>query len=53
MLKHFPLSQAYPLGSMSYVVCTIMAIVFFHETVDIQKWIGVLLIMAGCIIIAK
>lgn len=53
MIKHFPLSVAYPLGSMSYAVCMIMSVVFFHEQVDYTKWIGVLLIMAGCAIIAK
>ncbi len=31
----------------------IAAIVFFHEDVDMVKWIGVLLIMAGCYLIAK
>ena len=53
MIKHFPLSVAYPLGSMSYVACMFMAIIFFHEDVDYTKWIGVFLIMAGCAIIAK
>lgn len=53
IIKHFPLSEAYPLVSLSYVFGMIAAIVFFHEQVDISKWIGVLLIMAGCFIISK
>lgn len=53
MLRVFPLSIAYPLSSLSYVFGMIAAIVCFHEQVDIVKWIGVGLIMAGCCLIAK
>ncbi|MBQ0073737.1 MAG: EamA family transporter [Prevotella sp.] len=53
MIKHFPLSVAYPLGSLSYAICLVTAVIFFHETVDYTKWIGVFLIMAGCAIIAR
>ena len=44
IVKHYPLSMAYPM---------VAAIIFFHEHVDITKWIGVFLIMTGCILIAK
>ena len=53
IIKHYPISTAYPLVSLSYVFGMIAAIVFFHEHVDIGKWIGVLLIMAGCCIISR
>ena len=53
IVKHFPLSLSYPMVSLSYVFGMIAAIVFFHETVDCLKWIGVFLIIAGCILIAK
>lgn len=53
IVKHFPLSQAYPLVSLSYVFGMLAAIVFFHETVDMTKWLGVLLIMVGCALIMK
>lgn len=53
IIKHYPFSMAYPMVSLSYVFGMIAAIVFFHEQVDIYKWIGVLLIMAGCYFIAK
>lgn len=52
MLKHYPLSQAYPMVSLSYVLGMVAAIVFFHETVDVVKWVGVLFIMLGCALIA-
>ena len=53
IIKHYPISTAYPLVSLSYVFGMIAAIVFFHEHVDMDKWIGVLLIMAGCYFITK
>ena len=53
IVKHFPLSMSYPMVSLSYVFGMISAILFFHETVDYQKWIGVFLIITGCFLIAK
>ena len=53
ILKHFPFSMAYPMVSLSYVFGMIAAIIFFHEPVNLAKWVGVLLIMAGCYFIAK
>lgn len=53
IVKHFPLSMAYPMVSLSYVFGLLAAVIFFHENVDLAKWIGVLLIMIGCYIIAK
>ncbi len=53
IVKHFPLSMAYPMVSLSYVFGMIGAIVFFHESIDIYKWVGVFLIMTGCILIAR
>ena len=53
ILKHFPFSMAYPMVSLSYVFGMIAAIVFFHEDVNLMKWIGVVLIMLGCFFIAR
>ena len=53
IVKHYLLSMAYSMVSLSYVFGLIAAIIFFHEHVDITKWIGVFLIMTGCILIAK
>lgn len=53
IVKHFPFSMAYPMVSLSYVFGMIAAIVFFHEPVSTFKWLGVLLIMAGCYFIVK
>lgn len=51
LLKHYPFSMAYPMISLSYVFGMLAAIAFFHEQVPPVRWLGVLLIMAGCFFI--
>lgn len=53
ILKHFPLNMAYPLASLSYVIAMVFSIIFLHETVAWNRWLGVALIMIGCIFVAK
>lgn len=53
ILKHFPLSLAYPLASISYVFGMFVAIVFFHEHVVWTQWLGVLFIILGCACIVQ
>ncbi len=53
IVKSFPFSMAYPMVSMSYVFGMFAAILFFHEEVSAVRWIGVALIVVGCILIAK
>lgn len=53
IVKHYPLSQSYPLVSLSYVFGLLAANFFFNEQVDIVKWVGVLFVMIGCVLIAR
>jgi len=53
IIKNYPFSQAYPLISMSYVFGLLAAILIFHEAIPVTRWIGVALIIAGVIFIAK
>ena len=53
IIRQFPLSLAYPMGSLSYVFTMLFAILFFHENVDIVKWIGLFFIITGCILLTK
>lgn len=53
IIKHYPLSMAYPMVSLSYVMGMLAAIVFFHEQVPLERWIGVFLILSGCVLIAR
>lgn len=52
ILKHYPFSIAYPLSCLSYAFGMVAAIVVFHEQVSWTQWLGVVLIMAGCALIA-
>ena len=53
MLKHFPFSIAYPLSCLSYAFGMVAAILVFHEQVNWVQWIGVFLVMTGCVLIAR
>jgi len=53
IIKNYPISTAYPLVSLSFVFGMIAAMIFFHEQIELSKWIGLLLIIAGCFIISK
>lgn len=53
ILKHFPLSMAYPMASMGYVFALLMSVFFLHESIPWTRWAGVALIMAGCVFVAK
>lgn len=53
IIKNFPFSMAYPMVSLSYVMGMFAAIIFFHEEVPLTRWIGVFLILSGCVLIAK
>ena len=52
ILKHYPLSMAYPMASMSYIFALVMSIVFLHESVAWNRWLGVGFIMIGCMFVA-
>ncbi|MBQ0057264.1 MAG: EamA family transporter [Bacteroidales bacterium] len=53
IVKHYPLSQAYPLNSLSYVFGIVAAILLFGEKVSASVWIGTCLIVGGCVLVAK
>lgn len=53
MLKRFPFSTVYPMLSLAYVMGMLAAMIFFHEQIPLTRWIGIALIIAGCIFIAK
>lgn len=52
ILRHYPLSIAYPLSSLSFVIATVLAVVVFQEAIPFTRWIGVFMIMAGCALVA-
>jgi drug/metabolite transporter (DMT)-like permease len=53
ILKHFELSKAYPMISISYIFGMLAAIYIFHEVVPVMRWLGVLFIIIGVCLITK
>jgi len=53
IVKHFPFSISYPMVSLCYVFGMVAAIVVFDEEVTVWQWLGVALIVLGCMLIAK
>lgn len=46
-------SMVYPFGSLAYVFGVLVAMVIFKETIPVNRWIGVGLIVLGVICIAR
>ncbi|MDR3047798.1 MAG: EamA family transporter [Bacteroidales bacterium] len=53
ILKHFDFSIAYPITALGYVFGMLFAFFIFHETIPLTRWLGMFLIMAGVVLIAK
>jgi undecaprenyl phosphate-alpha-L-ara4N flippase subunit ArnE len=53
IIKHYELSLAYPLTSLSYIFGTLAALFIFNESVPAMRWIGVAFIMIGVAFLSK
>jgi undecaprenyl phosphate-alpha-L-ara4N flippase subunit ArnE len=53
IVKHFPLSIAYPLISISYVFGMLASVFIFKEQVPLIRWIGMGCIMVGVALLTK
>jgi drug/metabolite transporter (DMT)-like permease len=53
ILKHYPFSIAYPLGSISYIFGLVAAVLIFHEQVSPMRWLGVCIIIVGIYFVTK
>ncbi len=51
ILGRLPLSIAFPLESVSYVMVLVATRVFLREVVPVRRWIGVGLICAGIVVL--
>lgn len=51
-LSRIEVSKAYPMLSLSLVLTTVLARVWIGERVDIRRWLGVLVILAGATLMA-
>ena len=53
VLSRIDLSVAYPLGSMNYVLVTLLAATLLGEQVNPLRWAGTLSILAGILVVAR
>ncbi|MBQ0123006.1 MAG: EamA family transporter [Bacteroidales bacterium] len=53
IIKHYPLSQAYPMTSIAYIFGMLAGIFIFHESASLPKWIGLVLIIAGAVLLTR
>ena len=52
ILSKIDLSVAVPVASFSYILVPIVSIVFLHEQISILRWAGILIILAGVILVS-
>jgi drug/metabolite transporter (DMT)-like permease len=52
-MTNLDISFMYPLASLSYVVTTVLAIIFLKERVIPMRWIGLAMIVAGSFLITR
>lgn len=52
VLKKMDFSQAYPLSSLSFIFGMFLAFFLFQESIPFTRWIGVVLIVVGCVLIS-
>lgn len=53
VLRRLPLSVAYPMVSVGFVLTAIAGVVIFGEALTATKVLGVLLIVAGVVVLAQ
>jgi undecaprenyl phosphate-alpha-L-ara4N flippase subunit ArnE len=53
VLQRVPVSVAYPMLSLNFIFITLAARFIWHEPVSVRHWLGVVLIIAGIIIMGN
>jgi drug/metabolite transporter (DMT)-like permease len=46
-------SYVMPVGAFGYAMLTLLAVVFLHESVSPRRWVGVLLICVGVLLVGQ
>lgn len=53
VLSRFDLSYAYPMLALMYVLVPLAARVFLNESIPRGRWIGIILVIVGVVIVAR
>jgi drug/metabolite transporter (DMT)-like permease len=52
-LSRVPVSQAYPVLSLGYVIAALLAYIVLGEVVSLARWAGICLIIAGVLLVSR
>src|SRR6185503_10925620 len=53
VLNRVPLSYSYPFISLGIVLGLFSAWALFHESIPPMRWVGMLIVVAGCFVVAR
>ncbi|MFA6170129.1 MAG: EamA family transporter [Candidatus Margulisiibacteriota bacterium] len=53
VLSRLPLSLVYPMVSIGYVLVALVSMYLFREPVSAVRWLGIVVIVAGVILISR
>lgn len=53
VLSKAELSLVYPLIALGYISTAFLARTFFHESITTMRWLGIMLIVAGALLIIR
>lgn len=53
VLRHIPLSIAFPLSNACHVTVPLTCWIFLNESISATRWTGIALVLVGLIIVAK
>jgi drug/metabolite transporter (DMT)-like permease len=51
-IRHLDLSYAYAMASASIVIVAMLAAAWLGETIGLRAWLGLILILTGCMLLA-
>jgi multidrug transporter EmrE-like cation transporter len=52
VLRHIPLSTAFPLSNIVHVLVPLSCWFFLGETISLRRWCGIALVLTGLIVVA-
>lgn len=53
LLSRLPVSFVQPILALTYVLTPILAVIFLNESVPTLRWVGILIIIIGVVIVAR
>jgi multidrug transporter EmrE-like cation transporter len=52
-LSRLPVSQAYPVLSLGYIIAALLAWIVLGEVVSLTRWAGIAVIIAGVLLVSR